>query len=222
MKRLLLISLLCLFSCEEENTAKKNGKPEKFPSIATYLELELPQPTFDGTPENLPMKLKKPQRKKIVISPDISIISLGCKVDSSDSEPIVGELSYVTDGDKEGMNGCYVELGPNKQWLQIDLGSVKEIVAIALWHNFKTGRVYYDVVIQLSNDKDFITSETIFNNDRDNSSGLGVGGDDYYLEDYKGKLLDIGGLSYRYIRCWSNGSTSSDLNHYTEVEVWGK
>lgn len=220
MKKLLLI-LLLLCSCEEANTPKKIGKIEKSGSISRVLELELPQPTFDGTPENLPMKLKKPVREKIVIPPDVSIISLGCKVESSDMEPIIGELSYVTDGDKEGMDGCYVELGPNKQWIQIDLGSVKEITAIALWHNFKTGRVYYGVVIQLSNDKDFIDSVVVFNNDIDNSLGLGVGEDDYYLEDHKGKLISVG-LKYRYIRCYSNGSTSSDLNHYTEVEVWGR
>jgi len=220
MKRLLLILLLCLSSCKEGSIPKKIRNQEKSPS--NYLKLELPQATFDGTPENLPMKLKKMVREKILISPDISIISLGCKVTSSDSEPIIGELNYATDGDKEGTDGSYVELGPGKQWLQIDLGSKKEIHAIALWHNHKTGRVYYGVVIQLSNDRDFIERKTLFNNDIDNSIGLGVGEDDYYLEDYKGKLIGIKGLGYRYIRCYSNGSTSSDLNHYTEVEVWGK
>ena len=39
------------------------------------------------------------------------------KVTSSDEFPIIGELELVTDGDKDGADGSFVELGPNKQWV---------------------------------------------------------------------------------------------------------
>lgn len=221
MKKLLLVLLLLLCSCEKRVATPKKNPQSKKNTHSFFLTLDLPQPTFEGTPENLPMKLKKPVREKISISPHISIISLGCKVNSSDSEPFIGELECITDGDKEGRDGSFVELGPGQQWVQIDLGKIRDIKAIALWHNFITGRVYYDVIIQGSNDGDFIDRETIFNNDHDNSLGLGVGKDDYYLEDYKGKLIRVD-RKYRYIRCYSNGNTSDDLNHYTEIEIWGK
>ena len=63
---------------------------------------------------------------------------------------------------------------------------------------------------------------TVFNNDYDNSSGLGVGTDKEYLESHEGKLMDGKGAKGRYVRLYSNGNTSNDANHYIEVEVYGK
>ena len=78
-------------------------------------------------------------------------------------------------------------------------------------------------MVQVAEDPDFITGvTTLFNNDDDNSSGLGAGKDKEYLENYEGKLLDGKGAKGRYVRLYSNGSTSSDANHYIEVEVYGK
>ena len=63
---------------------------------------------------------------------------------------------------------------------------------------------------------------TLFNNDDDNSVGLGAGNDKHYVETSEGKLVDAKGLRARYVRLYSNGNFSNDLNHYTEVEVFGK
>ena len=52
------------------------------------------------------------------------------KVTSSDPAPIIGELSLVTDGDKDGSDGSFVELAPGKQWVQIDLENPADISAI--------------------------------------------------------------------------------------------
>jgi hypothetical protein len=86
--------------------------------------------------------------------------------------------------------------------------------------------VYYDVVVQLANDKDFVTDvKTVFNNDIDNSAGLGIGKNMHYIETAEGKLIDClsqGSPKARYVRLYSNGNTSNDLNHYIEVEVYGK
>ena len=83
--------------------------------------------------------------------------------------------------------------------------------------------MYRDVVVQVSDDPDFISGvKTIFNNDQDNSAGLGIGKDREYFESDEGKLIDGAGVKGRYVRCYSKGNTSDAQNHYIEVEVWGK
>ena len=63
--------------------------------------------------------------------------------------------------------------------------------------------------------------QTVFNNDHDNSSGLGVGKDKEYIEVAEGRLFDSKGVKGRYVRMYSNGNTTNDLNHYVEIEVYG-
>jgi len=143
-------------------------------------------------------------------------------VASSDEEPIIGEIEMITDGDKEAADGSYVELGPFLQDITIDLGVVYEIYAILFWHFHKQARVYFDVIVQVADDPDFITNvHTLFNNDADNSSGLGIGSDMHYVETSEGKLIDAKGVRARYVRLRSNGNSSNELNHYIEVEVFG-
>jgi hypothetical protein len=79
------------------------------------------------------------------------------------------------------------------------------------------------VVVQVSDDPAFKTTvKTIFNNDIDDSLGLGAGRDLSYVETYEGKLMEGKGAQGRYVRLFSNGNTHDDLNHYTEVEVYGR
>jgi hypothetical protein len=141
---------------------------------------------------------------------------------SSDKEPVIGETAFVTDGKKSGEDGYYVELGPMLQWVQVDLGKSQELQAIVAWHYHSQARVYRDVVVQVSDDKDFVSGvTTVFNNDHDNSSGLGAGRDKEYIETFDGKLFDPKGVKARYVRLYSGGNTSNDMNHYVEVEVYG-
>jgi len=197
------------------------------------LEIKLPRPLFQGTPKHIKPaptleKYTDKPRPPLLVPPGLRNLALNKKVTSSDSEPIVGELSMVTDGDKEGSDGSFVELGPGKQWVQIDLELQADIYAILLWHYHAEGRVYQDVIIQVSDDPEFKTGVvTVFNNDFDNSSGMGVGKHLEYIEDYRGKLIDTRDekgrpVRGRYVRLYSNGNTSNDLNHYVEVEVYGK
>jgi len=189
------------------------------------LELELPKPLFAGTPKSI----KTPNLERKAVIPEIMIpagtvnIADEKEVTGSDDFPVIGELEYITDGDKEGADGSYVELGPMVQWVQIDLGAKKTIYAIALWHYHAQARAYRDVVIQVADDADFIENvQTVFNNDHDNSAGLGIGKDKEYIETNKGKLIDVKGITGQFVRLYSNGSTGSDMNHYIEVEVFGK
>ena len=87
----------------------------------------------------------------------------------------------------------------------------------------KQARAYQDVIVQFADDPDFISNvRTVFNNDIDNSAGLGIGSDLHYTETYEGKLIDAKGAKAQYVRLYSAGSSSDDLNHYIEVEVYGK
>jgi len=194
------------------------------------INIELPKPMFVGTPQDLKVaNLEKPLGKPRppFLAPEGTVnLAKDKTIKASDEMPIIGEISYITDGDKEAADGSYVELAPLVQHITVDLGKTSEIHAIVLWHYHKQPRVYMDVVVQLSNDPDFIKDvKTVFNNDDDNSAGMGVGTDRPYVETNEGKLIDLlsqGSPKGRYVRFYSNGNTSNDLNHYIEVDVYGK
>jgi hypothetical protein len=149
-------------------------------------------------------------------------LALKKKVTSSDSRPLLGELTFVTDGDKKGDESGFVELGPLDQWVQIDLEKPSKIYAVYIWHYFMEARAYTDVVVQISNDPEFKKDvQTVFNNDQDNTFKFGAGKDRPYIDTYLGKLVDAKGTTGRYVRLYSRGNTANDLNHYVEVEVFG-
>jgi len=149
-------------------------------------------------------------------------LAAGKKVTSSDDFPVIGNVTLVTDGKKDAGEGYYVELFDGLQFVQIDLGESASIYAIWIWHYYVLRSVYLDVVVQISNDANFTSGViTVFNNDYDNSSKLGYGKDRPYVESNFGKLISVGGTKGRYVRLYSNGNTSTKMNHYTEVEVFG-
>ena len=79
------------------------------------LKYEIPKAMFIGTPKNIKASATlEPYSEK---PPAPLMIPSGCtnlaakkKVTSSDQAPIIGELSLVTDGDKDGSDGSFVEL----------------------------------------------------------------------------------------------------------------
>jgi len=190
------------------------------------LKLDLPSPLFVGTPVTPKLPNLEPAREgkrpDFLVPAGTVNLAKGKTVTSSDSEPVIGTLDLITDGDKAGDEGCWVELGQGKQWVQIDLGAASPIHAILLWHFHSQARVYHDVIVQVSDDPTFATGvTTVFNNDNDNTSGMGAGKDLAYIETYEGKLIDAKGVKGRYVRLYSNGNTTNKLNHYIEVEVFG-
>ncbi len=216
--RLAFGSVLAVCALAAAAPAKKDLAP---------IQIKLPKPLFVGTPKDIrSANLEKPRghaRPPFLAPKGTKNVALHKPVTASDDEPIIGDLDLITDGDKEGYDGCYVELGPGKQWVQIDLGAEYNIYAIVVWHFHQQPCVFRDVVVQVADDPDFIMNvRTIFNNDHDNSSGLGIGKDKEYIETYEGKLIDAKGVKARYVRLYSNGSTRNNDNEYTEVEVYGK
>ena len=192
------------------------------------IPLELPKPMFEGTPENLSgIENLEPDRKKPrepFLAPEgVTNVALNKPVTSSEMDPFIGTLDMIVDGDKEAPEGSVVELGIFDQWVVIDLEKEYELYAIVLWHYHKAARVYKDVVVQVSNDPEFITDvTTLFNNDLDNSLELGVGTDPHYVDKAEGKLIDAKGTKARYVKLWSQGNNSNDCSHYIEVEAYGK
>lgn len=214
----LVVAVSVAFACgaEEEKKMDLNAA------------LKLPKPLFIGTPTNMknvnldPVNKDK-KRGAFMVPEGTVLLSAKKTATSSDSAPVVGSLDMVTDGDKEGSDGSFVELGPGKQWVQIDLGAAANIYALVVWHYHSMARVYRDVIVQVADDPDFITNvRTVFNNDNDNTAGMGVGKDYEYVETNDGRIIDGKGEKARYVRLYSNGSTASEMNHVIEIEVWGK
>lgn len=190
------------------------------------LELELPKFVLIGTEKDIKSnnleKKRKGKRPPFMVPKGTVNLALKKRVSGSDDFPIIGEMGYVTDGDKEGTHGSSVEFGPGLQHVQIDLEKTSKIHAVVIWHFFRNTCAFKDVVVQVCNDPDFIKPTTIFNNDHNNSAGLGRGKDKEYIESYEGRIIKAGGVEGRYVRLYSNGSTADDINHYIEVEVYGK
>ena len=204
-----------------------NGPAERPKVKLVPVKVKLPTAQFVGTPKDIRAPRVKPVQTKpgppFLAPVGTQNVALGKPVTSSDPEPIIGELAMVTDGDKEAGEGSFVELGPLLQHVTIDLQAEHVIYGIRLWHYHQEARVYFDVIIQVSNDPNFATGvKTIFNNDMDNSSGLGQGKDMHYVDTHFGELFDAKAVRGRYVRLYSRGSTADDQNHYIEVEVYGQ
>lgn len=183
------------------------------------LQTKLPEPLFVGTPVPINIPNLEPKTKKwpeFEVPAGATNLAAGKKVTASDSEPVVGTLDLVTDGDKAGDEGSWVELGRGAQWVQIDLEKESTISAVVVWHFHSQERVYRDVIVQVSDDPKFEKDVTTI---YDNSSN---GKDHPYIETYFGKLIDSKGVKGRYVRLSSNGNTTNKMNHYIEVEVFGK
>ncbi len=183
------------------------------------LTTKLPDPLFVGTPVPITIPNLEPEVKKwpeFMVPAGTVNLAAGKKVTASDNDPVVGTLDLVTDGDKAGDEGSWVELGKGKQWVQIDLEKDADIYAVVVWHYHSQARVYRDVVVQVSDDPTFNKDVTTI---YDNSA---AGQDRPYIETRFGKLIDAKGVKGRYVRLYSNGNTTDKMNHYIEVEVFGK
>jgi len=225
---------LLMFGCDQQKSAKPvapatqaASKSPSAPPGLTEVPFKPARQLIVGTPKDI--KIEGPLEPYIDKRPPFyappGVVNLAAKrpVTSSDKEPIIGSLDLITDGDREGVEGSWVELGPGLQWVQVDLGKTEQLWDILLWHFHAGPRVYKDVIVQVSDAPNFATGvTTVFNNDHDNSAKMGIGKDKMYIESHVGKLIEIKGQAKgRYVRCYSKGNTSDDQNHYIEVEVYG-
>jgi len=189
----------------------------------------LPKPAFEGTPVDVRSPHREAYRgdgvppSPLLVPEGTRLLSHGCVVTCNDRGAKKGDLALVTDGDKQFSPSAYLELAPGVRWIRIDLGTNAEIDAVCLWRERPEQCVYRDTVVQVSNDPAFAAGITaLFNNDYDNSAGLGKGADKEYYEDHFGRRIAGLGVKARYVRITSNGNTSNPYSHFTEVEVYGR
>ena len=191
------------------------------------LEIRLPLEAFMGTPTDIPLNehTEKPSdkpRPPFLTFKGAKLISANKPVTLSDKNPINGSAELLTDGNKEAGDANVIELHRKLQWAQIDLETPCKIAAIVVWHAHDTPQICKDVIVQVADDADFTQNvRTLYNNDYDNSAGMGVGKDKEYFENYEGRLVDGKGEVARYVRFYSQGSTYTSLNRYTELEMYG-
>ena len=134
------------------------------------LKTDLPKPQFVGTP--VPINVPNLEPKLTGKRPDFMVPvgtvkpGQGQESDRERQRPgEVGTLDLLTDGDKEGDEGSWVELAPGKQWAQIDLEKDADIYAVLVWHYHSQERVYHDVIVQVSDDPTFSKDvKTIYDN----------------------------------------------------------
>ena len=193
------------------------------------LKTELPEEVLAGTPPEVlamlypGLEMPPEERPEFLVPEGTRNLALKKTVTSSESDPILGKLDFVTDGNKEAAEDAFVELSPGQQWIQIDLGKQALIYAVHVWHYFHEARSYHDVIVQVASDKDFKKDiQTVYNNDTDASLKKGIGRNRPYIDTYLGMFMDAKGVQGRYVRLYSNGNTANDLSHYVEVEVFGK
>lgn len=189
------------------------------------LVLNLPAHTLKGTPENLPAgpNIEPPPDKApppLQVPKGVKNVAAGKTVTSS-APPFLGDLSQITDGKKEAIDDDAVEFKKGTQWVQVDLGETFAIHAVAMWHDHRYVQAIRDVILQVSDDPEFKSGVTTFyNNDVDNSSGLGVGTDREYFELQFGRVVPAKGVKARYVRGYSKGGSLSALNSWQEIEVY--
>ena len=210
-----LLCAVCVFGAQETGTVP--------------LSPALPRPTFEGTPIDVRSPHREAYRGDGVPPPPLLVpegtrlLSRGCAVTANDPQAKRRDLALVTDGNKQYSPSAYLELAPGVRWSQVDLGTNAAIYAVCLWRERPEQCVCRDTVVQVSDAADFNSGvATLFNNDDDNSAGLGKGTDKEYYEDHFGRRIAGQGVMARYVRITSNGNTSSPYNQFTEVEVYGK
>jgi hypothetical protein len=189
------------------------------------LVLKLPAHTTKGTPEDLPVgpNIEPPPKTApapLQVKAGVKNVALNKPVTSSVA-PYSGELNQVTDGKREPFDEDVAEFKKGTQWVQVDLGQAYEIHAIAIWHDHRLLQAYHDAIVQISDDPEFKNGvTTVFNNDTDNSSKLGVGTDREYFELEFGRVIPVNAVKGRYVRGYTKGSSLTAINCWQEIEVY--
>ena len=206
------------------------GRADRVPLKLEYPDL--PEPRFSAyseeyysTTANYRMPLAE-EPAVVLVPPDVTNVARGKPVSSnSPTEPIIGDIEAVTDGDKKVMHFVEFEplLSPRRPiYVTIDLGREYEIHAVAWWHDFHRPSIYQDVVVRVARDPQFQDAAILYNNDFDDSLGFGKGTDPAYVETNKGWVAGANGVHGRYVRLYNSGSSRNLCSQFTEVEVYGR
>ncbi len=156
---------------------------------------------------------------------DINVMNLALyKPVTSNEEPVTGELEQITDDIKTSGEFDFVG-GP--AWVQVDLEESSSIHAIVIWHHYENADIFDDVIVCVSDDEDFSGDvRTLYNNDHDNSSGMGMGQDSAYISSLWGNIVDARGLNFtgtnaRFVRVHTKRNADGTIPRYIELAVYG-
>ena len=236
---LIAAAALSLSSCgkSDSSSAAPSAATPAAPTVPAgdleEIKPTYPKPMFVGTPvppgdvPNLEEPVGEDKVQKTFMAPKgTTNVALNKPVTSSDPAPVIPNgpesLKLITDGDADSSDGCFVELAPEPQWVQIDLGASCDIYKIIAWHFHRQAVIVKGVVVQVSDDAEFKTGvTTIYNSDIDDACKQGKGSDKAWVQTNHGRMFDGKGSKGRYVRLWSNGSTMDDFNRYIEVSVYG-
>jgi hypothetical protein len=172
----------------------------------------------------IPLHLStKKDFEPLMVDPDIMNLAIYKPVSASD-EPVVGELEQLTDDIKTSGDFDYVG-GP--AWIQVDLQEPASIHAIVVWHYYTNQDIFDDVIVCISEEVDFTRNVvTLYNNDHDNSSGLGAGKDSAYISSIWGNIIDARdprneGTTARFVRVYTSKNFDGTSPRYLELAVYG-
>ena len=166
---------------------------------------------------------KNKDYKPFMIDSEVMNLALYKPVNASD-KPVSGELEQLTDDIKTSGEFDFVG-GP--AWVQVDLEEAISIHAIVVWHHYKNADIFDDVIVCVSDDEDFSRNViTLYNNDHDNSSGIGMGVDSAYISSVWGNIIDARDQSYtgttaRFIRVYTNRNVDGTVPRYLEIAAYG-
>ncbi|WP_309122808.1 fibronectin type III domain-containing protein [Paenibacillus sp.] len=148
-------------------------------------------------------------------------VALNKSVSASTTDLFGGALSVITDGvstNSSAYAGIRTTSGP--QYYQVDLGASYSLNTFRLvndWGASGIARTNKDVIVQLSNSATFASgATTVYNNDANNSVGLGTGTDPEYQESAAGLTIPLGTpVNARYARVWGSGHVRTDNTTHT-------
>jgi len=119
-----------------------------------------------------------------------------------------GEPGLVTDGKLDKHLG---HTGGRAVWAQVDLGSVREVAMLRVWHYFRDGRSYIGNRIALSATGKFAGEETVvFDGPKQGR----------YRETAEGRVFAFEPVRARYIRNWLTDNTANRSVQWVEIEAY--
>ena len=111
----------------------------------------------------------------------------------------------ITDGIV--LSNSYHDGGTGSGWAMVDLGSVRPLSYVTVWHYYADGRRYNNVKTEIS--ADGVSWTTVFN-----GATEGV-----YTETAAGKTSVFTATPVRYIRDTTSGNSVNAYNHWVEIQA---
>jgi hypothetical protein len=120
-----------------------------------------------------------------------------------------GKPEMVTDGKLDRHLGHGTK---GAAWVQVDLGEVRKLGNIRLWHYYRDGRSYQGNRLSISPTGKFAGEETVvFDGAKDGA----------YRETKKGRLFTFKPVDARYIRNSLDKNSSNHSTQWVEIEAYG-